>query len=117
MKRCHVALASACLLLVLALSSTAAAKPISSALYKHDSAVAQQTPNRFPQPAPQANIGNRLVGHAFDSVAGPSASPVTRVDDHDGQTIAIALAGAALAVALAGGLTAVVRVRRVVNPT
>ena len=92
MKRCHVALASACLLLVLALSSTAAAKPLSSALYKHESAVAQQTPNRFP-------------------------APVTHVDDRDGQTIAIALAGAALAIALAGGLTAVVRVRRVVNPT
>ena len=101
MKRCHVALASACLLLVLALSSTAAAKPISSALLRHDAVVAQQTPNRFPQPA----------------VAAPTASPVTQVDDHGAQTVGIALAGAALAVALAGGLTAIVRVRRVVNTT
>ena len=117
MKRCHLALASACLVLVLALSATATAKPISSALLKRDFALAHQTPNRFPPPAENANIGNRLVGHAFAPVPAPSASPVTHVDEHGGQTIAIALAGAALAVALAGGMTAVVRVRRVVNPT
>jgi hypothetical protein len=117
MKRCHLALVSACLLLVLALSATATAKPTSTALLKRDFSLAHQTPNRFASPAEPANIGARLVGHAFDPVAAPSASPVSHVDEHGGQTIAIALAGAALAVALAGGMTAVVRVRRVVNPT